>query len=226
VPQHVRSVGIVMPGGLTQLVPLGHIEPTPVHVRHVGDGIGSPHMTAVAAAHVGQHVPVAPPVQVLPAPQPIVPKPVHVRQTLPIASRTLGIAMPHGMVAGSGHAPQHSRCVGIVVPGGFTHVVGAAHIEPTPVHVRHALPAASTWFGIVTPHATAVAAGQLGQHEPIASHVAPAGQRVPVPVHVMLPIQVAGTPTPQSTIAGATHTSVHVHVPATHARPPAHGPMQ
>jgi hypothetical protein len=73
VPQHSRSVGAVMPGGLTQLVPDGHIEPTPVHVRHVGEGIGSPHATLPADAHVGQHVPVAPPVQVLPAPQPIVP---------------------------------------------------------------------------------------------------------------------------------------------------------
>jgi hypothetical protein len=145
---------------------------------------------------------------------------------LPIASRTLGIAMPHGMVAGSAHAPQHSRCVGIVVPGGFTHVVGDAHIEPTPVHVRHAWPSASTWFGIVTPHATALAAGQFGQHEPIASHVVPDAQRVPVPVHVMLPMHVAGIASPQSTMPGATHTSVHVQVPEMHARPPAHGPMQ
>jgi hypothetical protein len=223
-PQHSRSVGSAMPGGFTQLVPVGHIEPTPVHVRHVGDGIGAPHITALAAAQVGQHVPVAPPVQVLPAPQPIVPKPVHVRQTWPIASSTFGIAMPHATVAGSAQLPQHSCTVGML--GGTTQLVGDAHIVPRPLQVRHAWPAASTWFGTVTPHATELAAGQGGQHEPIASHVAPAGQRVPVPGHVMLPMHVAGRLMPQSTIAGATHAEVHVHVPATHASPPAHGPMQ
>ena len=72
-PQHSRSAGFVSPGGLTQLVPVGHIDPTPVQVRHVGDGIALPQATEPAAAHVGQHVPVAPPVQVLPLPHPIVP---------------------------------------------------------------------------------------------------------------------------------------------------------
>jgi hypothetical protein len=47
---------------------------------------------------------------------------VHVRHTWPIASITFGIAVPHGTVAGSAHRPQHSRVVGVVVPGGFTHV--------------------------------------------------------------------------------------------------------
>ena len=85
VPQHSRSIGLVSPMGAAQLVPVGHMEPTPVHVRHVGDGIGSLHATEPAPAHVGQHVPPAPPVHVVPDPQPIVPKPVHVRQTWPIA---------------------------------------------------------------------------------------------------------------------------------------------
>lgn len=72
-PQHSRSVGSVVPGGATQLVPAAHIDPTPVQVRQAGEGIGAPHMTLAAVAHVGQHVPVAPPVHVLPAPQPMVP---------------------------------------------------------------------------------------------------------------------------------------------------------
>jgi hypothetical protein len=50
------------------------------------------------------------------------------------------------------------------------------------VHVAHAWPAASIWFGIGVPHAIAPAPGQLGQHEPIVSHVLPAGHIVPEPM--------------------------------------------
>lgn len=60
--------------------------------------------------------------------------------------------MPHGTVEGSAQRPQHSRAVGSVVPGGFTHVVVALHAVPTPVHERHVWPAASTWLGMVMPH--------------------------------------------------------------------------
>ncbi len=49
-----------------QLVPLGHIEPTPVQVRQLDDGIGSPHATVLAPAQFAQQVPVAPPVHVVP----------------------------------------------------------------------------------------------------------------------------------------------------------------
>lgn len=66
VPQHSRSAGIVVPGGWMQLVPEAHIEPTPVHVRQLDEGIGSPQATVPAPAQFGQHVPVAPPVHVVP----------------------------------------------------------------------------------------------------------------------------------------------------------------
>lgn len=66
VPQHSRSAGIVVPGGWMQLVPDGHIEPTPVQVRQLEEGIESPHATVLAAAQFAQHVPVAPPVHVVP----------------------------------------------------------------------------------------------------------------------------------------------------------------
>ena len=108
VPQHSRSIGLVSPIGAAQLVPAGHIEPTPVQVRHVGDGIASPHATEPAAAHVGQQVPPAPPVHVVPEPQPIVPKPVHVRQMWPIPSSTFGIGMPQAIVLAAAQLPQHS----------------------------------------------------------------------------------------------------------------------
>lgn len=68
--------------------------------------------------------------------------------------------------------------------------------------------------------------GQSGQHEPIASQSLPAAQRVPVPVHVVAPMQVAGMLVPQSTIAGVRHAAVHVQTPAMQVSPLAHGPMQ
>lgn len=113
------------------------------------------------------------------------------------------------------------------MPGGTTQLRPAVHIVPRPPQVRQdAWPAASVGFGIVVPQATAVASGQFGQHEPIASHVEPAAQRVPVPVHAWLPMHVGGMLVPQSTMPAPTHVVVQVQAPATHARPPAHGPLQ
>lgn len=148
-PQHSRSVGSVVPGGLTQLVPDGHIEPTPIHVRHAGEGMGSPHATELDAAHVGQHVPSGPPVQVMPLVQPAVPNPLQVRHTWPVSSSTSGILVPHINVGELAHSAQHRRSLGRVVPGGFTQLVSALHIVPTSVHVRHAWPAASSSGGVV-----------------------------------------------------------------------------
>jgi hypothetical protein len=80
-PQHSRSLGMLVPGGLTQLLPAGHIEPMPMHVRQLVDGTGSPQGTSLDEAHIGQHVPPSPPAQALPGVQPAVPKPLHVRHT-------------------------------------------------------------------------------------------------------------------------------------------------
>jgi hypothetical protein len=225
-PQHSRSVGSVVPGGVTQLVPSGHIEPKPVHVRHVGEGTGSPHATLLAGGHVGQHVPVVPPVHVLPAPQPIVPEAPHVRHTWPAASSTSGTSMPHGTVAGSAHGAQHSRAVSSVVPGGLTHVRPGLHREPTPVQLRHVLPAASRAAGIGVPHGYSLGAEQIGQHAPIASQSLPSGQCVPVPGHATPPMHVGRSATPQSTVSGGAQVSVQVQLPLTHMRLPGHGPRQ
>jgi hypothetical protein len=72
-PQQTRSSADVVPGGLRQVVPAAQRAPKPVHVRHAGDGIGSPQSTALADGHVAQHMPVVPPVHALPVPQPEVP---------------------------------------------------------------------------------------------------------------------------------------------------------
>lgn len=105
-------------------------------------------------------------------------------------------------------------------------MVAVGHIEPTPVHVRHALPIASTWLAIVVPHGTAVGPGQSGQHEPIASQSLPAAQRVPVPGQAVLPVHVGGRLVPQSIMSAVTQDAVHVHAPATQDSPPAQGPSQ
>jgi hypothetical protein len=44
-----------------------------VQVRQLGEGIGSPQSTVLPGAQLGQHVPVAPPVQVSPGAHPAVP---------------------------------------------------------------------------------------------------------------------------------------------------------
>lgn len=72
-PQHTRGSAPVVPGGFTQERPVAQRDPKPVHMRHVGDGIGSPQSTLPEEAHDAQHMPVAPPVHVVPAPQPAVP---------------------------------------------------------------------------------------------------------------------------------------------------------
>lgn len=76
---------------------------------------------------------------------------VHVRQTLPSVASTSGTCTPQATLLALAQLPQHSRAVGSVVPGGFTQLVPVGHIEPTPVHVRHA------GEGIVMPQATDVA---------------------------------------------------------------------
>jgi hypothetical protein len=133
--------------------------------------------------------------------------------------------MPHGMVDGSAHAAQHTRSAGAVMPGGLTHVVPDAHCEPTPVHVRHVAPLASIVDGIGSPQGTIPAPLHVGQ-QPVARHSSVPVQRVPTPMQSRLPMHVSGTSTPQSTMSGVTHASVHSHTPAMHARPAGHGPMQ
>lgn len=71
--QHTRSSGEVVPGGLAHERPGSQRVPKPAHVRQSEAGIGSPQSIAEGALHAPQHMPPAPPVQVVPAPQPAVP---------------------------------------------------------------------------------------------------------------------------------------------------------
>lgn len=219
-PQQVRSSGIGIPGGFTHEVPAAQREPTPVQVRHAGSGIGSPQSTLEALAQFGQHVPPTPPVQLVPAPQPAVPVPLQTRQIAPLASVTSGMSIPQGTLEAAGQAPQQ---VCVSAPGGSTHIVPAGHMLPKPGHVRHVAPPAMG-SGISSPQGTLAGAAQAVQHEP-AMHVAPDGQRVPVPAQGSLPMQVSGTSSPQSTIAAGTHVSAQVHTPAMHVRESGQGPM-
>lgn len=221
-PQHTRGSAPVVPGGLTQLSPLGHIEPKPLHMRQLGEGTGSPHATLPVPGQLAQHTPVDPPVHVVPAPQPPVPKLPHVRHTAPVASRTSGTRVPHGTVEGSAHAPQHVRST---PPPGRSVQVPEAQSVPVPVQVRQDAPRSSTAAGIGMPHATLEALAHPGQHASD-KHSEPAGQRVPVPVQAMLPMQVSGTSVPQSTMSALKQPSVQVHTPATQVRPSVHGPSQ
>jgi hypothetical protein len=116
-----------------------------------------PQATLLGAGHDGQHAPL---VHVEPAAH-IVPVP-HVRQTVtPSVAISEGIAMPHGTVPAAGQLPQHTREVGVVVPGGFTHASPVGHMLPTPLHARHA------GDGIAVPHITLAGAAQFGQHTPV-----------------------------------------------------------
>jgi hypothetical protein len=70
-------------------------------------------------------------------------------------------------------------------------------------------------LGIIAPHVTAVASGQVGTH----SHMFvaglqrwPAGQSVPVPVHD-IPPQVSRIGEPHITADGAGHMGAHSHRP-------------
>ncbi len=131
--------------------------------------------------------------------------------------------MPHGTLEAAAQAPQQTRSSGALIPGGLVHVVPAVHIAPTPGQVRHARPVVSIAAGIVSPHGTALAAAQLGQHASM-RQVAVPSQRVPRPVQSMLPMQVSGMSVPQSTISAARQPSPHSQAPATHVRPSVHGP--
>ena len=222
VPQHTRASGsLPVPGGLVQLAPDGHIEPKPLQSRHAKSGMGSPHATEPPDAHVGQQVPLA---QLMPVPQPPVPRPLQVRQTRPIASSTSGMSIPHATEEGSAHAPQQLKSV-LPPPGRSTQVVLPAHIVPVPAQVRHTAPLSASASGMSAPQGTLPAPGQRGQQVP-ARQSRPLSQRVPSPVHVVLPMQVSGISVPQSTMAGPRQSSVQVHTPATQARPSAQGPMQ
>lgn len=119
-----------------------------------------PQATVVAGGHAGQH---EPPVQLLPAGH-RVPVP-HERHTLPSVACTSGTAVPQATVALLGQSPQHSRSSGSVVPGGVTHVVPVAHIEPTPVHVRQ------VDIGMGVPQAMFSGAVHAAQHTPAAPPV-------------------------------------------------------
>lgn len=72
-PQQTRASAPEVPGGFTHASGEEQREPKPVHVRQVGDGMGSPQSTALAAAQAAQHMPAEPPVHVEPEPQPAVP---------------------------------------------------------------------------------------------------------------------------------------------------------
>jgi hypothetical protein len=135
------------------------------------------------------------------------------------------MSMPHGTVEADGHAPQQTRSVGRLVPGGLTQLSVAGHAVPVPVQSRHTRPSPSRGSRIGSPQATSRVAGQRGQHEPM-RHSAPVGHRVPVPVQVALPMQLSGTSSPQSTMSGVRHVSVQVHMPATQVRPSVQGPSQ
>lgn len=72
-PQHTRASGPVVPGGFAHERPGSQCVPKPLQLRQSEAGMGSPHVTAEGALHAPQHMPPAPPVQVLPLPQPAVP---------------------------------------------------------------------------------------------------------------------------------------------------------
>ncbi len=72
-PQQTRASAPLVPGGFTHDVPLAQRVPKPLHIRQLGDGIGSPQSTADEVAQAAQHMPLAPPVQVEPAAHPAVP---------------------------------------------------------------------------------------------------------------------------------------------------------
>ena len=106
-PQHTRAVGAVMPGGFTQLRPLGHCAPTPLQVRHVPPdgscwlGIVVPHVTALAAGQFGQQPPA---MQSLPAGQ-SVPVPL---QTVPPMHASGMSTLQSTMFAGA-HVSVHTQ---------------------------------------------------------------------------------------------------------------------
>lgn len=143
----------------------------------------------------------------------------------PEASRTSGMRMPHGMEEAAAHAPQQTRSVAALVPGGFTQLSVPVQSEPTPVQSAQVRPSVSTESAIGSPHVTALAAGQLGQHAS-ATQVEPASQRVPRPVQSMLAMHVSGMSVPQSTMSAARHASRQLHTPSTHVRPLGQGPLQ
>lgn len=221
-PQHTRaSASLPVPGGLVQLVPDGHIEPKPLQSRHAKSGMGSPQATEPPEAQLGQQVPLA---QLMPEPQPPVPRPVQSRHTRPIESRTSGMSVPHATDEGSAHAPQQLKSV-LPPPGRSTQAVPPAHIVPVPLQVRQVSPPSSIASGISAPQGTLPAPGHRGQQVP-SRQSSPPSQRVPTPVHDVLPMHVSGMSLPQSTMPAARQSSVQVHTPATHARPSAQGPMQ
>ncbi len=133
--------------------------------------------------------------------------------------------MPQGTLEAAAHAPQHTRSVGALMPGGLTHVSAPVHIEPTPVQSAHVRPVVSTESAITSPQGTALAAAQPGQHASI-TQVDPGSQRVPRPAQSMLAMHVSGMSVPQSTMSAAMQSSRHVHAPDTHVRPLGHGPSQ
>ena len=222
VPQHTRVAEPLVPGGLMQPVPLAHMLPKPEHMRHAEEGIASPHATLPAEGQFAQQVPPAPPVHDVPDPQLPVPKPVQARQIAPPASRTSGIRVPQGTDEGSAHPPQQVRSV--APPGRSTQAVPLPHMLPVPLQVRHTAPEASRASGMSTPHATLPAPGQRGQQSPSMQSL-PDAQRVPSPVQIELPMQVAGIATPQSTMPAERQSSVQVHAPATQVRSRSHGPV-
>ena len=221
-PQQTRAPEPLVPGGLMQLVPAEQRLPKPEHVRHAEAGMGSPQATLPPEAQFAQQVPLAPPVQDVPEPQPPVPKPEHVRQMAPLASRTSGMRVPQGTLEGSAQPPQQVRST---PPPGLSTQAPLLHIVPVPLQSRHTAPAALRASGMGMPQPTLPAAPHAGQQLP-SRHSLPAAQRVPSPVQAMLPMHVAGMSMPQSTIAGAMQSSVHVHDPATQLRPSVHGPLQ
>lgn len=220
-PQQTRAAEPLVPGGLMQLVPLAHMLPKPEHMRHAEDGIGSPQPTLPADGQFAQQVPPIPPVHEVPEPQPPVPKPVQVRQTAPVASRTSGMRVPQGTDDGSAHPAQQARST--PPPGRLVQLVPLPHIVPVPLQVRHTAPEASRASAMSAPHATLPAPGQRGQQSPSMQSL-PEGQRVPSPTQLELPMQVAGIGVPQSTMPGERQPSVQVHAPATQARPRSQGP--
>lgn len=225
-PQQTRVPPPVVPGGFTHAVPAAHIVPklhAPGAPRHGGVGTVMPQGVPLAAGQFAQHIGGVP-VQVPPV-HPPVPVPGQSRHSVPPGPMTSGMSVPHGTDEAAGHAPQHTRAVGALVPGGFTQVVGAVQSEPTPVHARHGLPSSSMAPGMVIPHGIEPGASQPGQHAP-PRHSSVPSQRVPSPVHGIEPEHVSGTSSPQSTMPGATQVVVQVQTPATHARSRSQGPLQ
>jgi hypothetical protein len=155
-PQHTPPV---------QVLPASHRVPTlqtlqtsPVASRW--SGMSTPHATLEVLGQRGQQLPSMqsePAGHMVPVPQS--------RQGAPLGSVGSGMGMPHATVAAAGHAPQHTRASGPVVPGGFAQDRPGSQRVPKPLQVRQ------SEEGMGSPQLTVDGALHEPQHMPPAPPV-------------------------------------------------------